>query len=268
MSSAEAMSSSGDMIAASRFSLEGNVAVVTGAGGGIGSAAAIAMAQAGADLALIGRKVAKLDAAAAAIRQTGRRALVVEADVTEEQAVNTACDRVLAEFGRADILFNNAGITSPKLLADMPLDEWRRITDVNLTGAFLCSRAFAAPMTKQRHGRIINMGSILSGRGMATRTAYCASKAGLANFAAALAFELGPAGVTVNTIGATVIVTDLNRELVRTQPHLYQRVRDRSAIGRLGEVDDVTGVLVFLASPAARFITGQTIYVDGGYTAG
>ena len=173
--------------------------------------------------------VGKLDATAHAVQEAGRRALVVEADVTDEQAVKNACGRVLAEFGRADILFNNAGITSPKLLADMPLDEWRRITDVNMTGAFLCSRAFAEPMTKRRHGRIINMGSILSGRGMATRTAYCASKAGLANFGAALAFELGPSGITVNTIGATVIVTDLNRELVRTQPQLYQRVRDRSA---------------------------------------
>jgi 2-dehydro-3-deoxy-D-gluconate 5-dehydrogenase len=182
--------------------------------------------------------------------------------------VTSACDRVTKEFSRVDVLFNNAGITSPKLLADMPLDEWRRINDVNVTGAFLCSRAFAAPMIKGQHGRIINMGSILSGRGMATRTAYCASKAGLANFGAALAFELGPSGITVNTIGATVIVTDLNRELVRTQPQLYQRVRDRSALGRLGEIEDVVGVLVFLASPAARYITGQTIYVDGGYTAG
>jgi 2-dehydro-3-deoxy-D-gluconate 5-dehydrogenase len=250
------------------FSLEGNVAVVTGAGGGIGKAAAVALAEAGADLALVGRNVEKLDATAAAVKETGRRALVVEADVTDEAQVKSACDRVTAEFGRADILFNNAGITSPKLLADMPLDEWRRINEVNLTGAFLCSRAFAAPMTKGRHGRIINMGSILSGRGMATRTAYCASKAGLANFGAALAFELGPSGITVNTIGATVIVTDLNRELVRTQPQLYQRVRDRSALGRLGEIEDVVGVLVFLASPAARYITGQTIYVDGGYTAG
>jgi 2-dehydro-3-deoxy-D-gluconate 5-dehydrogenase len=250
------------------FSLEGNVAVVTGPGGGIGKAAAVALAEAGADLALVGRNVEKLDATAAAVKETGRRALVVEADVTDEAQVKSACDRVTAEFGRADILFNNAGITSPKLLADMPLDEWRRINDVNLTGAFLCSRAFAEPMTKGQHGRIINMGSILSGRGMATRTAYCASKAGLANFGAALAFELGPSGITVNTIGATVIVTDLNRELVRTQPQLYQRVRDRSALGRLGEIEDVVGVLVFLASPAARYITGQTIYVDGGYTAG
>jgi 2-dehydro-3-deoxy-D-gluconate 5-dehydrogenase len=250
------------------FSLEGNVAVVTGAGGGIGRAAAVALAEAGADVALIGRNLAKLNETARAVQQAGRRALVVEADVTDERAVKSARDGVIAEFGRADVLFNNAGITSPKLLADLPLDEWRRITDVNLTGAFLCSQAFAEPMTKQRHGRIINMGSILSGRGMATRTAYCASKAGLANFGAALAFELGPSGITVNTIGATVIVTDLNRALINTQPQLYQKVRDRSAIGRLGEVDDVVGVLVFLASPAARFVTGQTIYVDGGYTAG
>src|SRR5580698_15400 len=130
------------------FSLEGNVAVVTGAGGGIGKAAAVALADAGADLALVGRNVEKLDATAAAVKETGRRALVVEADVTDEAQVKQACDRVTAEFDRADILFNNAGITSPKLLADMPLDEWRRVNDVNLTGAFLCSRAFAAPMIK------------------------------------------------------------------------------------------------------------------------
>jgi 2-deoxy-D-gluconate 3-dehydrogenase len=250
------------------FSLEGQVAVVTGAGGGIGNGAAVGLAEAGADLALVGRNVAKLRETAQAVERAGRRALVVEADVTDETAVEAARDTVIAEFGCADILFNNAGTTSPKLLVDMQLEEWRRIADVNLTGAFLCSRAFARPMMERRRGRIVNMGSILSGRGMATRTAYCATKAGLANFGAALAFELGPHGITVNTIGATVIVTDLNRELIRTQPQLYQKVLDRSAIGRLGEVEDVVGVLVFLASPAAGFVTGQTIYVDGGYTAG
>lgn len=256
------------MSAGARFSLDGNVAVVTGASGGIGTAAAVALAEAGADLALVGRNVAKLEETTRAVAATGRAALVVKADVTDETAVNAARDAIIARFGRVDILFNNAGITSPKLLVDMPLDEWRRIAEVNLTGTFLCSRAFATPMMAQRHGRIINMGSILSGRGMATRTAYCATKAGLANFGAALAFELGPYGVTVNTIGATVIVTDLNRELIRTQPQLYQKVLDRSAIGRFGEVEDVVSVLVFLASPAAAFVTGQTIYVDGGYTAG
>jgi 2-dehydro-3-deoxy-D-gluconate 5-dehydrogenase len=256
------------MSIAELFDLQGHVAVVTGAGGGIGSAAAVTLAEAGADLALVGRNVAKLKETAARVAGVGREALVVEADVTDEAAVEAARDAVIAKFGRADILFNNAGITSPKLLADMSLDEWRLINEVNLTGAFLCSRAFAKPMVEKRRGRIINMGSILSGRGMATRTAYCATKAGLANFGAALAFELGPHGITVNTIGATVIVTDLNRELIRTQPQLYQKVLDRSAIGRLGEVEDVVGVLAFLASPAAAFVTGQTIYVDGGYTAG
>jgi NAD(P)-dependent dehydrogenase (short-subunit alcohol dehydrogenase family) len=250
------------------FGLEGRVAVITGGGGGIGSAGAVALAEAGADIAVVGRNRAKLEATAAAVEKAGRRALIVEASVTDEASVAAARDAVMAEFGRVDILFNNAGITSPKLLTDMSVEEWNAVLEVNLTGSFLCSRAFAQPMMAAGHGRIINMGSILSGRGMANRTAYCASKAGLANFGAALAFELGPHGITVNTIGATVIVTDLNRDLIRTQPQLYDKVLARSAIGRLGEVEDVTGVLVFLASPAAGFVTGQTLYVDGGYTAG
>lgn len=253
---------------ADRFRLDGRVAVVTGGGGGIGAAGAAALAAAGADIALIGRNRVKLDAAARGVEAAGRRALVVEAEITDQAAVAAARDAVLAAFGQVDILFNNAGITSPKTLDVLEPDEWRRILEVNVTGAYLTSRAFAPDMQRRGYGRIINMGSILSGRGMATRTAYCASKAALANFGAALAFEVGAQGVTVNTIGATVIVTDLNRELVQTQPELYDGVVRRTALGRLGALDDVTGPLVFLASPAAGFITGQIIYVDGGYTAG
>jgi len=255
-------------VSGDRFRLDGQVAVVTGASGGIGSAGALALAEAGADIALVGRNRAKLDAAAKAVEAAGRRALIVEADVTDEATVAATASEIERAFGKVDILFNNAGITSPKLLVDLPPAEWQQVIDVNLTGAYLCARAFAPGMVTRRQGRIINMGSVLSGRGMANRTVYSASKAGLANLGAALAFELGPHGITVNTIGATVIVTDLNRELIRTQPQLYGRVLDRTALGRLGEIEDVTGVLVFLASPAARFITGQTIFVDGGYTAG
>lgn len=250
------------------FSLEGSVAVVTGAGGGIGSESAIGLAEAGADIAVLGRNVAKLKETAYAVEAAGRRALVVECDVIDEASVQTACDAVVAKFGRVDILFNNAGITSPKSLMELSVEEWRKVVDVNLTGAYLCTRSFAKPMMVQRKGCIINMGSILSGRGMANRSVYAATKAGLANFGASTAFELGPFGITVNTIGATVIVTDLNRDLIRTQPQLYDKVLARSALGRLGEVEDVVGVVVFLASAAARFVTGQTIYVDGGYTAG
>jgi NAD(P)-dependent dehydrogenase (short-subunit alcohol dehydrogenase family) len=250
------------------FRLDGLVAIVTGASGGIGSAGAIALAEAGADVALVARNREKLEQTAKSVEAVGRKALVVEADVTDEAAVAKMKDEIIGAFGKADILFNNAGITSPKLMVDIAPEEWRQIIDVNLTGAYLCSRVFAPAMIDQKFGRIINMGSILSGRGMASRSVYSASKAGLANFGASLAFELGPHGITVNTIGATVIVTDLNRELIKTQPQLYQKVIDRMPLGRLGELDDLTGPLVFLASPAAKFITGQTLYVDGGYTAG
>jgi NAD(P)-dependent dehydrogenase (short-subunit alcohol dehydrogenase family) len=250
------------------FPLDGQVAVVTGASGGIGSAGAVALAEAGADIALLGRNRPKLEATAHAVEAAGRRAMVVEAEVTDEAAVNDSVAEIVRKLGPADILFNNAGITSPKSLIDLPLAEWRRVIDVNLTGAYLCARAFAPGMIARSHGRIINMGSILSGRGMASRSAYAASKAGLANLGASLCFELGPHGITVNTIGATVIVTDLNRDLIQTQPELYAQIVRRTAMGRLGELTDITGLLVFLASSAAGFITGQTIYVDGGYMAG
>lgn len=253
---------------ADRFRLDGLTAVVTGAGGGIGSAGAAALAEAGADVVLVARSRDKLEAAAEPVRAAGRRAFVVEADVTDEASVAQAAARIEAEAGQVDILFNNAGVTSPKIMAELGAAEFRRVLDVNITGAFLCAQAFSPGMCARGSGRIINMGSILSGRGMANRTVYCATKAGLANFAAALAFEVGGDGVTVNTLGATVIVTDLNRELVKTQPELYGAVVKRMPIGRLGELDDLVGALVFLASPAAGFITGQTLYVDGGYTAG
>jgi NAD(P)-dependent dehydrogenase (short-subunit alcohol dehydrogenase family) len=251
-----------------RFRLDGQVAVVTGGGGGLGAAGALELAEAGADIALIARNRVKLEAAAAAIEQAGRRALIIEADVSDEASINGAADAVKAAFGRADILFNNAGITNPQPLMEIAADDFRRLLDTNVTGAFLTIRAFAPMMTAAGYGRIVNMGSILSARGMANRAAYSASKAALANLGRAAAFEFGGNGVTVNTLGATVIVTDLNRELVRTQPQLYDAIVRRTALGRLGEINDLMGALLFLASPAANFVTGQLLFVDGGYTAG
>ncbi len=256
------------MTGISRFALDGQVAVVTGGGGGLGSAGALALAEAGADVALIARNRAKLEDAARAVEASGRRAMIVEADVSDADGMIAAATEIETAFGRIDILFNNAGITNPQSVLDIAPEEFMRILEVNVAGAFHAIRAFARPMIARGYGRIINMGSILSGRGMANRGAYCASKAGLANLGAACAFEFGPSGVTVNTLGATVIVTDLNRELVRTQPDLYAKVVQRTPLGRLGEVEDLMGALLFLASPAAGFVTGQTLFVDGGYTAG
>jgi 2-dehydro-3-deoxy-D-gluconate 5-dehydrogenase len=217
---------------------------------------------------VVGRTGASLQAAADAVRGIGRRAAAIVADVTRSADVNRMVERAVGEFGRIDILLNNAGVTSPKTVVELTDEDWHRIMDTSATGAFYCARAVAPVMMRQREGAIISMGSILSARGMAQRTAYSAAKAAVANFTRALALELGPHGIRVNAIAPTVIVTDLNRELVRTQPQLYQAVLDRTPLGRLGEPEDIAGALVFLASPAARFITGQTLFVDGGYTAG
>jgi 2-deoxy-D-gluconate 3-dehydrogenase len=250
------------------FSIEGSVAVVTGAGGSIGKASVAALAEAGADIALVGRDLLKLEEAKLTVQGFGRRALVVTTDVTDEASVKDCAHSVINTFGKVDILFNNAGTSSPKAFLDYTLDDWNKIIATNLTGAFLCSRAFVPSMIERGYGRIINMGSVLSSRGMSNRSAYAASKAGLSNFGASLAFELGPYGITVNTIGATVMVTDFNRDMIAAQPELYENIRRRSAFGRLGNVDDILGTLIYLASSASQFVTGQTIYADGGYTAG
>lgn len=256
------------MSALDGFVLAGQVAVVTGAGGGLGAAAARAFAEAGADVALIARDRPKLELAARQVEAAGRRTLIVETDVRDEASLGHAAQQVADSFGRVDILFANAGITNPQPLLEISVEDFRRVQDVNVTGAFLTIRAFAPAMIAAGYGRVIAMGSILSGRGMARRGAYSASKAGLANLARAAAMELGPHGITVNTLGATVIVTDLNRELIRTQPELYKAIVDRTPIGRLGEIEDLLGPLLFLASPAANFVTGQLLFVDGGLTAG
>ncbi len=250
------------------FRLDGRVAAVTGGSGGLGGLAARTFAEAGADLVLIGRNEEKLAAGAEAVRSLGRRALTIAADVTDGGALAEAARRIEAEHGGLDVLFNNAGITSPKRLEETEPEEFQALVDTNLTGTYRSTRAFL-PLIRQRGGgRIINMGSILSARGMANRVVYCATKAAVANLAAALAFELGPEGITVNTLAPTVIVTDLNRETIKRQPQLYEDLIRRTPLGRLGEPEDLAGTLLLLASDAGRFITGQTLFVDGGYTAG
>lgn len=248
--------------------LDGKVAIVTGGGGGLGTLGAVALAEAGADVVVTARSLARCEATAESVRRLGRRALAVAADVTSPEQIDAMVAQAVATFGRIDILFNNAGITSSKTMMESPIDEWFRVVDVNIKGTMLCTRAVVPTMRSQGEGRIINMGSILSKTGMANRSAYAVSKAGIASFTKSMAFELGPFGITVNTLGPTVIVTDLNRELVRTQPQLYGALLDRTPLSRLGQPEDIAGALVFLASPAAAFVTGQMLCVDGGYTAG
>ena len=248
--------------------LDGKVAIVTGGGGGLGTLASCAFAEAGADVVVTARRLDTCEATADKVRALGRKALPISADITKSGEVQAMIDAAVATFGRIDILFNNAGITSSRTMQDSSHDEWHRVIDVNVKGTFLCTKAVVPVMKAQAGGTIINMGSILSQAGMASRSAYAASKAAIASFTKSMALELGPFGITVNALGPTVIVTDLNRELVKSQPHLYDSVVKRTALGRLGQPEDIAGALVFLASPASRFITGQTLYVDGGYSAG
>ncbi len=248
--------------------LSGQVAVVTGAAGGLGALACRTFATAGADIVLVGRDAGKLEGQIPAIEALGRRAIAIPADVTDRASVTAMAGKAASAFGRVDILLNNAGVTSPKDLFSLTDADWHAVMDTSATGTFLCVQALAPTMIAAKSGRIINMGSILSLRGMARRVAYAAAKGAVANLTRALAFELGPHGITVNALGPTVIETDLNRELIQTQPELYRAVLDRTPMGRLGKQDDLAGALLFLASPAAGYITGQVLCVDGGYTAG
>ena len=250
------------------FSLKRQVALVTGAAGALGRMACMTFAQAGADLVLVGRQIDSLREQADRLEDMGVRVLSVAADVTQSASVQSMVDQAMAHFGRIDIVLNNAGTSSPKSLQELTDDDWHRIMDTSATGSFFVARAVAPHMIQAGYGRIISMGSILAVRGMASRIAYSAAKAAVANLTRALAFELGPHGITVNALGPTVIVTDLNREMVRKQPELYDAVLKRTAIGRLGQAQDIAGPLLFLASPAAAFVTGQVLFVDGGYTAG
>ena len=248
--------------------LDGQVALVTGAAGGLGRVIAETIAEAGARLVLVGRNAEKLQSMQAALKDKGFDAICMTADVSEPDSVRSLALRLRSEVGRLDILINNAGVTSPKSLFELSDDDWKRIIDTSAGGTFYCIRELAPLMMERRYGRIVNLGSILSVRGMALRSAYSAAKAAVANLTRAAAFELGSYGITVNALAPTVVVTDLNRDLVRTQPELYEGVVRRTALGRLGELDDLVLPLRFLVAPGSGFVTGQVLLVDGGYTAG
>lgn len=248
--------------------LDGQVALITGAAGGLGQLIAQTLGDAGARLILVGRSRDKLAAMQQGFGAQGIETVVMAADVTDPDSVRELAGKVREESGRLDILVNNAGVTSPKPLLELGDEDWKRIIDTSAGGTFYCIRELAPLMIQRRYGRIVNLGSILSVRGMALRSAYSAAKAAVANLTRSAAFELGPHGITVNALAPTVIVTDLNRDLVRTQPQLYDGVVKRTALGRLGELDDLVLPLRFLVAPGAGFFTGQILCVDGGYTAG
>ena len=241
--------------------LEHQIAVVTGAGRGIGRAIALKFAAEGADVVCVSRTAENSEKVAAEIRAMGRRAWAHAVDVADAAAVVAAAEKILAECGKVDILVNNAGVTRDGLLMRMSEEHWDTVLDTNLKGAFLFTKALTRSFLKQRAGRIINIASVVGLRGNAGQANYAASKAGLIGFTKSVALELGSRGITCNALAPGFIETDMTaalNELVRTE--LLKKI----PLNSFGQVEDIAQAALFLASPAARYVTGQVLTVDGG----
>lgn len=249
-----------------RFDLRGQVAIVTGAARGLGRAISLALANAGADVALGLLDAHRDDGLAAEIEGLGRRALSLQMDVTKIDQIQRAVDDTVAEFGRIDILVNNAGGGFNNLAEDVPEHEFDETVARNLKGTFFASQAVGRVMMRQKSGRIVNMSSQAGFVALPTESIYCMTKAGIAHLTKCLAVEWGKHNITVNAVAPTFIRTP-GTEPALSNPEFRAEVIERiAALHRIGEPMEVAGAVVFLASPAASLITGETILIDGGWT--
>jgi 2-deoxy-D-gluconate 3-dehydrogenase len=253
-------------MAASSFDLRGKVAIVTGGNGGIGLGMARGLADAGADIAVVGRNEEKSKAAVADLTARGVRAIAVAADVTDKDAVGAMIARVSGELGRIDVLINNAGMSIRKPPHILEADEWQQVIDTNLTSAFICSKAAYPALKAAGGGKVINIGSMMSIFGASFAPAYAASKGGIVQFTRACACAWAGDNIQVNAILPGWIDTDLTKTAREQVDGLHQRVLARTPAGRWGEIDDFAGIAVFLSSQASDFMTGTAIPVDGGYS--
>ncbi|MCY4086575.1 MAG: 3-oxoacyl-ACP reductase FabG [Actinomycetia bacterium] len=246
--------------------LVGRVAIVTGAGRGIGRAIALALAEAGASVALAGRNEGALRGLVEEITALDREALALPADVTDTDQVEALVARTVEGLGGLDILVNNAGVLVVRPLLETTDGDWDTVLDTNLRGTFLCTRSAGRVLTEQGSGKVINIASHVGIVGMASVVSYCASKAGVIQLTKALAVEWAPFGVQVNAIAPGYVETDMNAE-VRAQPEVLERVLRRIPAGRMGRPAELGPLAVLLASSASDFITGETVVIDGGQIA-
>lgn len=247
------------------FDLTGQVALVTGASKGLGRAMAVGLARAGAALALCARDLEGLAATRAAVQELGARAEVFPLDVLDAGSVRRAVASALSAFERIDVLVNNAGVNVRKPALELSEEEWDRVLDTNLKGYFLVAREVGAHMVARGKGKVINVSSIFGAVGMNNQLAYASSKGGVVQLTKVLAIEWAKHGVNVNAIGPTYFETPLVAAL-RDDPERFRFINERTPMGRWGQPEELEGTLVYLASRASDFVTGQTVYVDGGWT--
>ena len=253
-----------------RFRLDGKRALVTGGSRGLGRSMALALADVGADIVITGRTQATLDATAGEIRALGRKAWTIEADMAIPQQCEKACERALAEMGPFDILINNVGNREVNVpIVDEPLETWQRMIDLNLTSCFVVTKLIGKAMiARGAGGRIINIASIsalIANRGIAGRH-YETAKAAVLHFTRCAAADWAPHGVTVNAICPGLFMTDANKRWNETRPDVIQAIVAHIPMGRTGEPEEIGPLAVYLASPAAAYVTGAAYVIDGGYT--
>jgi len=245
--------------------LEGKVAIVTGGGTGIGRSIALEFARAGADVVVGSRKLANLEKVATEIKALGRRSLAVPADITKKADVDNLVQKVLDEFGKIDILVNDAGVNTGASFLEHSEEEWDAILDTNLKGYFLCSQAVGKIMVEQGKGNIISIASNLGVRPLQASVAYCVSKAGVIMLTKVMARDFARYNIRVNAIAPGAIKTDL-LQFRANDPESLKQLAALYPLGRIGEPEEVASVALFLASDASSFITGDTIILDGGRT--
>ncbi|HZN67284.1 MAG TPA: SDR family oxidoreductase [Tepidisphaeraceae bacterium] len=249
------------------FRLDGRRALVIGGSKGLGRVMAQALAEAGADVVISSRTMEQCaDAAREIADATGRRTIAIAADVSRADDVERLADQAEASLGPIDILVNSAGVNIRGNVQDLGEKEWDEVLDINLKAPFLAARRFGPAMCRRGWGRVINMGSILSVIGVPGRTPYASSKAGVLNLTRVLALEWATTGVTVNAICPGPFATDMNKPLLN-DPEKYKAFVAKIPMGRWGELHEIAGAAVFLASDAASYVTGSALFVDGGWTA-